>query len=418
MKNIAIVGCGSRGQMFARLISRDKNSRLAAIAETVADSLELVGNLYDVPKDKRFASADDFFARGKIADAVLICTQDAQHKEMAFKALELGYDILLEKPAAATIEDCIAIRDTANRLGRKVMLTHVLRYSPFYRYIKQLIMDGKLGKIVNIEQTENVAYWHFGLSYVRGPWRSMEDSTPTIIAKCCHDLDLLVWLMDKKANKVSSFGKLFWFKPENAPEGSAAFCCDCPESIREKCLYNAYTVYPERIKRAVVGGLARIREKNIYDILAEKQDPVSRCVYHSENDAIDNQVVNLEFEDGSNANLTMTAFSAECYRVTHVHGTAGDVYGNSEDGLLHVNIYGEKEKIVDVSKEKLFNTDDIELDDGHGGGDYYLYKDFIDYITADSPSVTRTTIDQSIESHVLGFNAEESRLDGGKVIKL
>ena len=86
--------------------------------------------------------------------------------------------------------------------------------------------------------------------------------------------------------------------------------------------------------------------------------------------------------------------------------------------MLHVNIYGEKEKIVDVSKEKLFNTDDIELDDGHGGGDYYLYKDFIDYITADSPSVTRTTIDQSIESHVLGFKAEESRLDGGKVIKL
>lgn len=417
MKNVAIIGFGSRGQMFAELIAKDKNSKLTAVAEPVEASREYAAQ-FGVPQEKRFVSADEFFAQGKIADAVLICSQDAQHKEMALKALDLGYDILLEKPAAATIEDCIQIRDTANRLNRKVMLTHVLRYSPFYRYIKQMIIDGKLGKIVNIEQTENVAYWHFALSYVRGPWRNMENSTPTIIAKCCHDLDLIVWLMDKKCTSLSSFGKLFYFTPENAPAGSAAYCCDCAEEVREKCLYNAYKIYPQRMERAVVGGLARLKGQSIYDILPAKKDAVSKCVFRSENDAIDNQVVNMEFADGSNANLTMTAFSKECYRITHVHGTLGDVFGNSEDGLLHVNLYGEEERIVDVNKEPLFNTDGINLGGGHGGGDYYLYKDFVDYISGGDKSVTRTTIDQSIESHVMGFKAEESRLNGGKAIRL
>lgn len=418
MKKIAIVGFGSRGQMFAQLVINDKNSQLVAIAEPVTSSREFGNTKFGVPKENCYKSADEFFKQGKIADAVLICTQDAQHKEMALKALEIGYDILLEKPAAANIQDCIEIRDKANALNKKVMLTHVLRYSPFYRYIKQLIVDGKLGEIVNIEQTENVAYWHFALSYVRGPWNDMGKSTPTIIAKCCHDLDLIVWLMNKKCSTISSFGKLFWFRPENAPEGSAEHCCDCSEEVKEKCLYNAYKIYPERMKRAVVGGLARFKGRDIYEILAEKKDKVSKCVYHSDNDAIDNQVVNMEFEDGSNANLTMTAFSQECYRVTHVHGTKGEVFGNSEDGLVHINIYGEEEKIVDVNKEPLFNTDGITLTGGHGGGDYYLYKDFIDYISGGKDSVTRTTINQSIESHVMGFKAEESRLNDGKVIKL
>ena len=417
MKKIAIIGFGSRGQMFAEYSTEDKNSQLVAIAEPVEASREYAAK-FGVPKENRYKTAEEFFAQGKIADAVLICTQDAQHKEMALKALETDYDVLLEKPAAANIHDCIEIRDRANALNKKVMLTHVLRYSPFYRYIKQLIISRKLGRIVNIEQTENVAYWHFALSYVRGPWNDMKSSTPTIIAKCCHDLDLIVWLMDKKCTAVSSFGKLFWFTPENAPAGSAEYCCECSESVKKNCLYDAYKIYPERMEKAVVGGLARLKGQSIYDILAEKKDKVSRCVYHSHNDAIDNQIVNMEFEDGSNANLTMTAFSKECYRTTHIHGTKGDVYGNSEDGLLYVNLYGEEEKVVDVNKDALFNTDGITLTGGHGGGDYYLYKDFIDYISDGKGSITRTTINQSIESHVMGFKAEESRLNGGKVIKL
>ena len=418
MKSIVIAGFGSRGQMFAKIIRNLNDAKLVAIAEPEERSRLRAHNEFNVPQEKCYKDADELFSQGKIADAAFICSQDAQHKDMAIKALKLGYDILLEKPAAASIEDCIEIRDTANALGRKVMLTHVMRYSPFYRYIKKLIVDGKLGEIVNIEQTENVAYWHFAHSYVRGPWGNMAKSTPTIIAKCCHDLDLIVWLMNKRCTSVSSVGSLYWFKSQNAPEGSTEYCCDCPKRVKDKCMYNAYKVYTETVEKAVVGGTARLQGKEICELFDKKIDPLGKCVYHSDNDAIDNQIVNMVFEDGALANLNMIAFTRDCYRKTHVHGTLGDVYGNSEDGLLHVNIYGEGEHVVDVNNDTSLNTDGITLGGGHGGGDYYLYKDFMDYITNESTSQMRTTIDQSIESHVIGFKAEESRLNGGMPIKL
>ncbi len=407
MTQVAIIGFGSRGQGFGRKAFEDPDVQLLAIAEPVESSREAAAKLGVAPQ-MRFTSADEFFAQGKICDAVFICTQDAQHIDMALKAMELGYDICLEKPAAVNIEDCIKIRDTANRLGRKVMLTHVLRYSPFYQTIKKYIDDGTLGDIATINQTENIAYWHFSLSYVRGPWRKMADSSCTIIAKCCHDTDIINWLMPAKCTSVSSYGQLFHFRKENAPEGSADWCVDCDPKVKEKCLYNAYKIYPERMKFSVVGGLARLKGQDIYDILDGKQDVVARCVYRGENDAIDNQVVNMNFDNGATAHLTMTAFSQECYRYIHVHGTKGEIHGNADTGILHLTVYGQQEEEIDVNK-----MTDRKLNDGHGGGDYFLYKDFIDYITLDSPSVTRTTIHDSIECHLMGFKAEESRLKGG-----
>ena len=182
MLKLAIVGFGSRGRSFGRKIFEDKDAELVAVAEPVQSSREYALE-FGVKPEMLFEDADAFFAQGKICDAVFICTQDAQHIDMALKAMELGYDICLEKPAAVNIEDCIKIRDTANRLGRKVMLTHVLRYAPFYQQIKKLVDEGVLGEIATINQTENIAYWHFSLSYVRGPWRSMADSSCTIIAR-------------------------------------------------------------------------------------------------------------------------------------------------------------------------------------------------------------------------------------------
>lgn len=419
-KTVSILGFGSRGQMFATRIQDEERLELVAIVEPNDASRNNGIKLYGLPENVCFKSAEEFFAQGKISDVVMICVQDAQHKEMALRCMELGYDILLEKPAACNIEDCIEIRDTANRLGRKIMLTHGMRYSPFFRYIKQLIMDGTLGEIVDIDQTENIAHWHFALSYVRGPWRNMGASSPTIIAKCCHDLDLIQWFMDKKCTKVSSFGELYHFRPDKAPDGAAEHCVDCPETVREKCLYNSYNIYPQRVLRQteqnrIVGGTARLFGRNIYEVIAEKQDIISKCVYHAGNDAVDNQVVNMEFQDGSTAHLTMTAFSSNSYRNIKVHGTKGELWGKTDEHKLHLHIYGEEEKVIDVNE---LNSDGISLKGGHGGGDHYLLKDFVDYICENKPSMTRTTIDVSIASHIIGFKAEESRLSGGKVIDI
>ena len=420
-KTVAIVGFGSRGQMFASRIREEGRIELVAIAE-VFDAARNVGiTQYGLPENMCFKSADEFFAKGKICDAIFLCTQDAQHKEMAIRAMELGYDMLLEKPAACSIEDCIEIRDTANRLGRKVMLTHGLRYAPFFKYIKHTILEGTLGDIVDIDQTENIAYWHFALSYVRGPWRNMANSSPTLLAKSCHDLDLIQWFMDKKCTKVGSFGGLYYFRPEKAPKGAAAHCVDCPEHIRGKCLYNSYEIYPQRVlkqteQNRIVGGTARLFGRDIYEVIAEKEDIISKCIYHAGNDAIDNQVVNMQFEDGSTAHLTMTAFSANSYRNIKVHGTKGELWGKADENTVHVHIYGEKEKIIDVGE--WFNKDNVSLKGGHGGGDHYLLKDFVDYLYDSDQSVTRTTIDVSIASHIIGFKAEESRLNGGKVMDI
>lgn len=407
MIKVAIIGFGSRGQMFGNLIREDENAELVAVAEVVKASRELALEL-GVKQEMLFDSADVFFAQGKLCDAVFICTQDAQHVDMALKAMERGYDICLEKPAAVTMEDCVKIRDTANRLGRKVMLTHVLRYAPFYQQVKRWIDDGTLGEVVTINQTENIAYWHFSLSYVRGPWRKMEESSPTIIAKCCHDLDILNWLIPSKCTSVSSYGNLFYFNKAHALEGSADYCVDCAPEVKEKCLYNAYDIYPQRMNNFVVGGTARLKDRDIYEVLDKKEDVIGRCVFRGENDAIDNQVVNMIFENGATAHLTMCAFSERCYRYIKVHGTKGEVYGDTEEGILYLTEFGKPMQTINVNE-----MTDRSLDDGHGGGDYFLYRDFMDYISINSPSFTRTTIDDSIESHLIGFKAEESRLEGG-----
>lgn len=408
----AIVGFGSRGQMFGRLIKNSEHE-LVAVAEPIPHSLERAYKEFGVSKDMCFNDANDFFAKGKICDAIFLCTQDAQHYEMTMKALELGYDICLEKPAAVNYEQCVAIRDEANRLNRKIMLTHVLRYSPFYQCIKETIKSGVLGKIININQNEFIAYWHFALSFVRGPWRNMADSTPTIVAKCCHDLDILLWLMDKECVSVASVGRLNYFCPENAPKGSANHCKDCSKEVKDNCLYNAYNIYPQRMKHAVVGGVAKYAGKNIYDVLDAKEELISKCIFHCDNDAIDNQNVQLQFADGTLANLTMTAFSEECHRTIMVSGTKGEMWGDMEDGKLHLNIFGQDEVIIDAGKR--FNKSGVATSGGHGGGDFYLFNDFVDYIkNENSQSLTRTTINQSIDSHLVGFLAEESRQKNGE----
>lgn len=416
MKTYAVVGLGSRGRLFARRIMADKNAKLVAIAEISESGREYAVTEYGLSPEQCYSSGEEFFALGKICDAIFLCTQDADHYDMAIKALELGYDICLEKPAAVTIEQCEGIRDVANRLGRKVMITHVLRYTPFYQFIKNTIDSGAIGDVATINQTENIAYWHFALSFVRGPWRNMKDSTPTIVAKCCHDLDIIKWLMGKKCTAVSSFGSLYHFNPKNAPEGSAEWCADCDPQTREKCLYNSYKIYPERVKKAVVGGTARFAGRDINEVIDQKEDIIAKCVYHAGNDAIDNQVVNMQFEDGSTAHLTMSAFSQECTRVIKVHGTKGEICGDMEENILYLQIFGEEKQTIDVTK--LTSANGVNVHDGHGGGDTKLYYDFVEYISGDKENFTRTTITDSIESHVMGFKAEESRQNGGKVMSI
>ena len=412
----AIIGFGSRGQMFADFIAEDKNAELVAVADIAEVCRSRAEEKYGVAKENIFKSAEEFFARGKLADGLFICTQDKDHRAHAVAAMRMGYDICLEKPAAANWRDCLEIYKVQKKTGRKVMICHVLRYSHFYQTLKKLLSSGEIGELVNIGQTENVAYWHDAHSYVRGAWRNLKESSPMILAKCCHDLDILFWLIGEPCESVCSFGDLFLFRKEKAPQGSADYCVDCSAETKKDCPYDAYKIYKDIYKayNPILGNNSMVHGKaseNVDEILSSRENPFGRCVYRCDNDVVDHQEVIMRFGKGICAQLTMTAFSKECHRTVHLCGTRGEIVGDMETNQIKVLPFYKEDYLIDLTQE--YNDFSV-----HGGGDKMLYYDFSDYITQNSPSETRTTLKDSLMSHYMCFMAEKSRVLGGKPQKI
>lgn len=413
---LIIVGFGGRGQLFGGYALDHENTELVAIADVNPEARAKAIKEFGIKPENCFKSADEIFSHGKIADAAFICTQDKQHKEHAITAMRLGYDICLEKPIAATMEDCEEILRVQEETGKKAMICHVLRYSPFYMKIREVIKSGEIGDVVTISQTENVAYWHDAHSYVRGAWRNKEESSPMILAKCCHDLDIIFWLLGKKCKKVSSFGDLYYFKKENAPEGAADRCFRCPESVKKDCPYDAFKIYNDIYKayNPILGNAMAFRgtrKEYINELLSDEKYPYGRCVFACDNDVVDHQVVNMLFEENVTAQLTMTAFSKECHRCIKVHGTLGEMVADMEENSVLVKPFRSEDYVIDITKY----ATDLSV---HGGGDKLLFEDFVSYITGGAPTETRTTLADSLISHRMSFAAEESRLADGEPINI
>ena len=414
MLTFAVLGYGSRGKTYSNTIKLLQKNGVIAVCDPDAERLKMAREEQEIPDNMLFANEDDFFASGKLADVCIISTQDAQHHDHAIRALNIGYDLLLEKPIACTEEDVMDIYNTAKALGRKVFVCHVLRYAPFFTYIKKEIDSGKYGRVSTINLTEHVAYWHQAHSFVRGNWRNTKKSSPMIVAKCCHDLDILVWLIGQKVKNVSSQGSLRLFKRENQPDGAADRCMEC--KYMESCLYSAYNYYFN--KRFKAGKYTwplnvlvnDITEENVLDAL--KNGPYGRCVFACDNDAVDHQVTNLLFDDGTTAHLTMTAFSELGRRDIYVHCEYGEISGSMTDNKLHCRVFGEDEKVIDVNELSAETTGF-----GHGGGDYFLIKDILAQSNGEE-TLGLTSIENSIESHIVGFAAERSRVAEGELQKL
>ncbi len=411
---IAIIGYGSRGgNVYAKEFCGERGIELAAVCDKRRHRLDTAQKEYGVKPENCYLSDKEFFSKGKLADLLVVATMDKDHYGHAVSGLKAGYDLLLEKPIADTLERCVEIVDLARKLNRKVFICHVLRYAPFFAYIKSELETGKYGKVSTINMTENVAYWHQSHSYVRWQWGNVEKSTPMLLAKCCHDLDIISWFMDaNKCTAVNSFGSLDYFTEKNAPEGCAAYCCDC--KYQDTCLFDNLNLYKGKLK----GWINETHEyfgdpnseEDLKKFFEDKKNPFSRCVYKCDNTAVDHQVVNMLYADGATAHLTMTAFADDCYREIHVHCQKGDIYGNMKDDVLQCNIYGGEHKTVDVGKL----TDGVY---GHGGGDSRLVGDIVAYYEG-GDSKGATTIEKSFVSHNIGYAAEESRANGGKLVKI
>lgn len=416
---VAIAGLGSRGyNTYAQCAEIfPEKMKITAAADVIPSRVELAKKQFRLKEEQCFASAEELLEQGKIADVLFLCTQDQQHVRQAVKALEAGYDILMEKPISPSPEECRLLLEKQRETGRRIIVCHVLRYTPFYGTLKEVLDSGAIGDIVTVQHIENVVYWHQAHSFVRGNWRREDVTSPMILQKCCHDMDLMLWLTGKHCKAVSSFGGLHLFREELAPEGAARRCLDgC--RVKESCPYDAEKIYITNKKTGVAHGKTGWPCDVLTDIPTEESirkaihsGPYGRCVYYCDNDVVDHQVVNAEMKDGSTISLTMTAFTDRGGRDSRFMGTKGEVTANMEENIITVTPFGEKSEVIDVRKL----AEDFS---GHAGGDNRMVEEFLDIVSGAEPSAWITSLEVSMESHNMAFAAEESRKAGGKMIVL
>ena len=413
MTTVAIAGLGPRGfYTYAQYQKvHPERMKVTAIADIDETKLYLAAEDLHIPPEGCFKSAEEMLSKDKLADVLIVATQDKQHIAHALAGLERGYDLILEKPVATTPEDCIAIRDAAKRLNRKGAVCYVLRYTTFYRTIKNIIDSGRIGEVVNVDAVENVGYWHQAHSFVRGNWSNCGRSSPMILQKSCHDMDILNFLIGSHCECLSSFGSLSFFNSEHRPKDAAEFCVDCPR--KESCVYSAERIYlgeDTQEKRpwvrtvvAPAGGLAEVKK-------ALRRGPYGRCVFVCDNDVVDHQTVALRYENGVTVSFTMSAFSAEVYRSIRIMGTQGEIEGEQKTNLIRCTTFDGKTEVYDINKL----ASDLS---GHGGGDNQLLTDFFDE-NSEGHIDAVSGIYSAIESHMMAFAAEYSRLHDGESINL
>ncbi len=416
---VAIIGCGNRGnESYGKLMLQlPEYYQLVAACDLDPMRLENAKNELNIPENCLFQDENIFFEE-KRADILLIATQDADHVRQAVKALSLGYHLILEKPITQYKEECEEILAAQKKYGGKVIVCHVLRYAPAFIKASELINSGKIGRLVCINAVEQVGYWHQAHSFVRGNWRKSEETSPMVIAKTCHDLDYIQYYAKSRCKSLSSVGDLTFFTPQNAPEGSAKRCLDC--QYVDTCPYSAKTVYLGRFlakkgdwPTMVITTKRPLTEEAIMKALEES--PYGRCVFHCDNDVVDHQITTMTFENGVKANLIMTGFARGFGRRISFCGTYGEIVINEDEDYIKVMPFAggaQSWKISDLLTDTKVGAGAAH--DGHGGGDYGMITKAYEVFAGKADS--DTSLEASIESHLIGIAAEKSRLLGGELI--
>ncbi|SFD49046.1 Oxidoreductase family, C-terminal alpha/beta domain [Paenibacillus catalpae] len=398
-----LLGAGSRGMdSLASYAERfPYELKFVAVAEPDEHRRSEMARRHDIPVSQMYATWEDALAKPKFADMALICTQDRMHYEPTMKALALGYHILLEKPMSPSPKECIEMEEEAAKQGRLLSICHVLRYTPFWSSIKRVIDEGKIGDIVSLQLSENVGYSHMAHSFVRGNWNNSAVSSPMILAKSCHDMDIISYLIGKSCERVSSFGSLMHFHEGNAPEGSTDRCLSgC--AAEAKCPFSAPRFYLGEGRNWARKITNDPSKEGILKALQE--GPYGKCVYHSDNNVVDHQVVNLLFEGGATATFSMCGFTHDISRTVQIMGTKGEIRGYMEKNMFTVHDFvskREEQVKVHISAE------------GHGGGDEGIMRSFVQEVRQYNGGEGLTSAAASVRSHMMAFAAEQSRLEGG-----
>lgn len=414
---VSILGVGARGgEAYGRYIYKCSNKfKITALCDVSSERLEKYGKAFDVCEENRFLKEDEFFAK-KRSDVILIATMDQDHVRMAERALDLGYDVLLEKPITNEPSELVSLVKKTEQTGKVVMVCHVLRYTVMMTKIKEVLDSGEIGRLIAIEDTENVGFWHQAHSFVRGNWRNTKETSPMIMQKCCHDLDLLQYFASSRCESVSSMGSLAFFKKENQPEGASDRCHGC--KLIDSCVYSAKKIYIEewnsrgRPENAwpmnVITDAYPLTEEAMWTAI--KNGPYGRCVFACDNDVVDNQTVVMTFENGITATLKMEAFTKKGGRDMRFYGTKGELILDEQGDTITLSRFFGEDQVWKISEL----TDDLE---GHGGGDHRMIDKLYEVLTKGNDNVD-TAIANSVESHYMALASEESRLLGGTPIKI
>lgn len=402
-----LIGAGQRGaQVYAEYAAKYPHElKITAVAEPIEERRLEVCRRHSIPPENAVEDWRELLARPQMADCAMICTQDRFHTEPVLAALKAGYHVMCEKPMSPSAQECIQMGEYARQYGKSITVCHVLRYSPFFRELKRLLEAGVVGQLVAVQQIECVGYWHQAHSFVRGNWRNSGQTSPMILQKSCHDMDILNWLVGSRCKTVSSFGSLMHFRPENAPEGATEYCFDGCRAAAD-CPYYAGKIYltdqgphTETIRRVVA--LDGTRESVAK---ALQKGPYGRCVYACDNDVVDHQVVNLEFESGVTASFTMCAFTADGGRIVNLMGTRGQIKGDMERNRIeYTDFLTGNHTVIDVSVGG----------SGHNGSDDEFMRSFVRGLEQGGESLSSAQV--SVDSHLMALAAEHSRVTGQTV---
>ena len=405
---VILIGAGNRGTTYARhAYDACPELEIIAVADPNPVRRNHIKEKFNLPESACFESWENILALPKFADAAIIATQDQMHFEPAMKAIKLGYNLLLEKPAAPTPEECYKIADAANKKGVQVFICHVLRFTPFFTTLKRIIDEGKIGKVMAINHYEGVGHIHYSHSFTRGNWHKESDSSPMLLAKSCHDIDILQWLVGEKCTRVHSFGTLSHFCAANKPEGAPEYCyMGCP--VADSCPFNAEKIYACE-KSHYISRAADSENPTADDVRRViTETNYGRCVYQCDNDVVDHQVVNLEYESGATVSFTMCAFNEGGRRI-HIMGTKGEVYATMKDKTITLYEF-ETGKKTDVPIVDAITNQ--EITGGHGGGDRGIMRALSEFLTGTYKGNGLTNISTSVANHLTVFAAEQARREG------
>lgn len=414
--SLAIVGAGKRGEAYADYALKHPDlARVVAVAEPRKVQRDRMAQRHGIPQAACFSSWEDLARQPRLADAVLVCTQDRMHLGPVKALAPKGYAILLEKPMSPELAECEKIIACVRKHGNLFAVCHVLLYVEITMKLRELVRGGAVGEVVSIQHMEPVAWWHQAHSFVRGNWRNSKESSFMLLAKSCHDMDWMRHIVNRRCRRVASFGSLRHFKASERPAGAGKRCLDC--AIETSCPYSAKRFYLTNFKRdwivdycvdVITGG--NTTREGVKKAL--RSGPYGRCVYACDNDVVDNQTVMMEYEGPVTGTFTMTAFTPTLNRQTRIFGTRGYI----ETDFVRIKVFDfltETEKVFDTS----IAANDVTAATGHGGGDYNLMKAFVHAVATGDTSGIHSGPDATLESHRIVFAAERARREG-RIVEL